>query len=145
MFDLYGNERLTEWKKFRDSLEISNDPLTAVAELWARAPFVSPYLDPQTPSEWPDPWHLVLDNKLDELAISLGMLYTLKLTQRFIATDCEIHMSMPSGKTDSSFYLIVDKKYLLNYEPRVVHDLKTSGVRSSTICSWSQLHINTRL
>lgn len=136
MFDLYGNDRLTEWKKFRDSLEVSKTPLTDVAELWSRAPFVNPYLNPNNPSEWPDPWHLVLDGKLDELAICLGMLYTLKLTQRFMATVCEIHMSMPINN-QSRFYLVVDNAYVLNYEPRIVHEFK--DFQTNTIWRCGQL------
>ena len=123
MFNLYGNERLTEWKRFRDSLESCNDPLTRVAELWATAPFVNPYLDPNNPNEWPDPWHLVLDSKLDELAISLGMLYTIKLTQRFMDSDCEIHKSMLPNNLEPSFYLVVDQQHVMNYEPRIVHGI----------------------
>jgi hypothetical protein len=123
MFNLYGNERLTEWKKFRDSLESCNDPLTRVAELWATAPFVNPYIDPNNPNEWPDPWHLVLDSKLDELAISLGMLYTIKLTQRFMDSNCEIHKSMLPNNLEPSFYLVVDQQHVMNYEPRIVHGI----------------------
>ena len=123
MFNLYGNERLIEWKKFRDSLESCSDPLTRVAELWATAPFVNPYIDPNNPNEWPDPWHLVLDSKLDELAISLGMLYTVKLTQRFIDSNCEIHKSMLPNNLEPSFYLVVDQQHVMNYEPRIVHSI----------------------
>jgi hypothetical protein len=123
MFNLYGNERLTEWKRFRDSLESCSDPLTRVAELWATAPFVNPYLDSKNPNEWPDPWHLVLDSKLDELAISLGMLYTIKLTQRFMDSNCEIHKSMLPNNLEPSFYLVVDQQYVMNYEPRIVHTI----------------------
>jgi len=123
MFNLYGNERLIEWKRFRDSLESCSDPLTRVAELWATAPFVNPYIDPNNPNEWPDPWHLVLDSKLDELAISLGMLYTIKLTQRFIDSNCEIHKSMLPNNLEPSFYLVVDQQHVMNYEPRIVHDI----------------------
>ena len=123
MFNLYGNERLIEWKKFRDSLESCSDPLTRVAELWATAPFVNPYLDSNNPNEWPDPWHLVLDSKLDELAISLGMLYTIKLTQRFMDSNCEIHKSMLPNNLEPSFYLVVDQQHVMNYEPRIVHDI----------------------
>jgi hypothetical protein len=123
MFNLYGNERLTEWKKFRDSLESCSDPLTRVAELWATAPFVNPYIDPNNPNEWPDPWHLVLDSKLDELAISLGMLYTIKLTQRFMDSNCEIHKSMLPNNLEPSFYLVVDQQHVMNYEPRIVHSI----------------------
>ena len=123
MFNLYGNERLIEWKKFRDSLESCNDPLTRVAELWATAPFVNPYIDPNNPNEWPDPWHLVLDSKLDELAITLGMLYTVKLTQRFMDSNCEIHKSMLPNNLEPSFYLVVDQQHVMNYEPRIVHGI----------------------
>jgi hypothetical protein len=123
MFNLYGNERLIEWKKFRDRLESCNDPLTRVAELWATAPFVNPYLDSNNPNEWPDPWHLVLDNKLDELAISLGMLYTIKLTQRFMDSNCEIHKSMLPNNLEPNFYLVVDQQHVMNYEPRIVHNI----------------------
>ena len=123
MFNLYGNERLIEWKKFRDSLESCSDPLTRVAELWATAPFVNPYIDPNNPNEWPDPWHLVLDSKLDELAISLGMLYTIKLTQRFMDSNCEIHKSMLPNNLEPSFYLVVDQQHVMNYEPRIVHGI----------------------
>jgi hypothetical protein len=133
MFNLYGNERLIEWKKFRDSLESSNDPLTRVAELWATAPFVNPYLDPNNPNDWPDPWHLVLDSKLDELAICLGMLYTVKLTQRFMDADCEIHMSMPSNNLEPSFYLVVNNQ-VLGYEPRVAHSISVlDSIQTNTL------------
>jgi hypothetical protein len=133
MFNLYGNERLTEWKKFRDSLESSDDPLTRVAELWATAPFVNSYLDPKNPIKWPDPWHLVLDSKLDELAICLGMLYTIKLTQRFMDTACEIHMSMPSNNSEPSFYLVVNDQ-VLGYEPRMAHSISVlDNVQTNTL------------
>ena len=134
MFNLYGNERLTEWKRFRDSLESCNDPLTRVAELWATAPFVNPYIDPKNPNEWPDPWHLVLDSKLDELAISLGMLYTIKLTQRFMDSNCEIHKSMLPNNLEPSFYLVVDQQHVMNYEPRLVHNISVlDKVQTNTL------------
>jgi hypothetical protein len=123
VFDLYNNDRLIEWKRFRDGLETAQHPLEEVAVLWSRAPFVNHYLNPHNPSEWPDPWHLVLDSKLDELAICLGMLYTIKLTQRFMATDCEIHMSMLPKNCPPRYYLVVDNTYVLNYEPRKIHSL----------------------
>ena len=134
MFNLYGNERLIEWKRFRDSLESCNDPLTRVAELWATAPFVNPYLDSKNPNEWPDPWHLVLDSKLDELAISLGMLYTIKLTQRFMDSNCEIHKSMLPNNLEPSFYLVVDQQHVMNYEPRIVHSISVlDKVQTNTL------------
>lgn len=120
MFDLHGADRLTEWKRFRDSIEVDVQPLNKVADLWSKAPFVNQYLDPKNPSEWPDPWHLVLDLKLDDLAICLGMLYTLKLTQRFMDTNCEIHTSMLPKDFNKKFFLVVDNQFVLNYTPRKV-------------------------
>jgi len=140
VFDLYGNDRLTEWKKFRDRLETVPNPLEEVSKLWSRAPFVNHYLNPQCPSEWPDPWHLVLDGKLDDLAICLGMLYTIKLTQRFMTTVCEIHMSMLPKDSSPRFYLVVDNSYVLNYEPRKIHDLTVlQDFQTNTIWRCNQL------
>ena len=116
VFNEHGTDRIAAWKEFRDSLETSVHPLDDVAELWSHAPFVSPYLDPQNPTEWPDPWHLILDLRLDDLAIVLGMLYTIKLTHRFIDTECEIHKSIIPDGDDSQYFLVVDKKYVLNLE-----------------------------
>ncbi len=116
MFNLYRDDRIKIWRDFRDALETSNTPLQDVAEFWSLAPFVNPYLNTQDPSEWPDPWHLILEGKYDDLAITLGMLYTLKLTQRFMDTYCEIHMSMLPNEKDPKFFLIVDQSDVLNFE-----------------------------
>ena len=141
MFDLYGNERLIKWKQFRDSLEFSDTPLADVAEFWSHAPFVNPFLDPKQPNTWPDPWHLVIDGKLDDLAICLGMLYTIRLTQRFIDTVCEIHMSM-LPEDHSKFFLVVDNS-VLNYEPRIAHDLKVlHQIQTDIVWSGPALPIN---
>lgn len=139
MFDLRGVDRLTEWKKFRDQIESSDDPLTAVAEFWSRAPFVSPFLDPSTPSDWPDPWHLILDNRLDNLAIVLGMLYTLKLTNRFMMTPCEIHKSMLDDKKDPVYYLVVNREFVLDSFSREVK--KLSEFKSKTSLVWSKIEL----
>jgi hypothetical protein len=114
VFNRYGTDRLTQWKEFRNSLEISNTPFNDVAKFWSQAPFVSPYLNPQTPTEWPDPWHLVLDSRLDDLAIALGMLYTIKLTRRFMDSKCEIHTSM--SDKEKKYILVVDSQYVLNWQ-----------------------------
>ena len=139
MFNLYGNERLTQWKSIRDSLEVEIQPLDTVAAVWAHAPFVSPYLNPKDPDTWPDPWHLILDGKMDTLAITLGMLYTIKLTQRFTTTPCEIHMSTPAGKKESEFYLVVDKRYVLNYEYGKVVDFDVVNLDSEILWAGASL------
>lgn len=139
VFDLYGNERLNEWRKIRNELEHSAEPLRLVADVWSRAPFVNQYLDPQNPAEWPDPWHLILDDRYDDLAIPLGMLYTIKLTQRFMDTLCEIHTSIPTNDVVQRFFLVVDNKYVLNYEPRNVVPVEKVSDRINKLWSVKEL------
>lgn len=124
MFDLHGIDRLNEWKKFRDQLEKSQYPFLDTLEFWSKAPFVSPYLDPRDSRAWPDPWHLVLEGRLDDLAISLGMLYTLKLTQRFMHTNFEIHMSISDGIKNPDYFLVVDNDIVLDHKRKEILDLK---------------------
>lgn len=136
MFNSYGNDRLTNWKQFRNSLEESATPLEDVAEFWSHAPFVSSYLDTQNSAEWPDPWHLILDDRYDNLAIALGMLYTIKLTTRFMNSKCEIHTSMLPTDKEQRYLLIVDDTYVLNYEYKSVIDVKNlHEVKTSLICT----------
>ncbi len=133
MFDRYGTDRLADWKKFRDSLETSSTPFEDVAIFWGRAPFVNLYLDPQKPSLWPDPWHLVMEGKYDDLAICLGMLYTIKLTQRFMDTKCEIHKSESVEKKDLRFFLVIDNKHILNMEYQRVLNVTPGLIKANII------------
>ena len=128
MFDTYGSERLAVWKKIRDEIEKSEDAFSIVTDVWSRAPFVNQYLDPLDPESWPDPWHLVLDSKYDDLALALGMLYTLQLTDRFSTADFKIYMTSPLNK-DSRFFLCIDDRDVLNlrYTNAVPLEQLTSG------------------
>lgn len=138
MFDTHGTLRLTRWREFRDNLETSQTPFQDVAELWARAPLVNPYIDPESSHLWPDPWHLILDDRYDDLAICLGMLYTLKLTQRFMDCDFEIHMSMSETDKEANYFLLVDNSIMLNWEYRKV--TPASSMTSATRIIWSNKH-----
>jgi hypothetical protein len=120
VFKSYGNERLAEWRAFRQQLETSETPLTDLAVFWANAPFVNQYINPYNVKSWPDPWHLILDDKYDDLGVALGMLYTVKLTQRFIDTPCEIHTSTLPNERTPRYSLVVDKKYVLNWDYKEV-------------------------
>jgi len=112
VFDLDQTSKLKAWKEFRQALETSDSPLQDVAVLWSKAPFVNPYLNPNKSSEWPDPWQLILDGKYDDLAIALGMCYTLTLTERFKNQQVEIHTSMSSG--ECRYFVVVNNCDVLN-------------------------------
>lgn len=138
MFDLKGTERLAAWKSFRDKLETETDPFQLVSDFWSKAPFVSSFLNPGDSMSWPDPWHLILDNKYDGLAIVLGMLYTIKLTDRFSSINLEIYMSIEhKEKEDPLFFLVADNS-ILNLEYNKVSDIsKLDQIKTMKIYSSS--------
>jgi hypothetical protein len=124
-FDCHGIERLAEWKKFRDYLEVCEQPYHTLIEYWIKAPTVSEYLDPHDIASWPDPWKLILDLKLDNLAIVLGMLYTLKLTKRFMDSKFEIHMTIPKNRTEADYFLSIADHCTLDHQMRSVEPYRT--------------------
>lgn len=115
MFDKHNTERLEAWKEFRNGLEESNTPFEDTVEFWSRAPFVSSYLNPFDSPSWPDPWHLILDNRLDEFAITLGIMYTLKLTERFKDAEYQIYKAAVPGDKSPRYPLVVNNQ-VLNFE-----------------------------
>lgn len=120
MFDKHDIDRIAEWKQLRDYLEQSPTPYQDVANVWGRAPFVENYLDPRYPETWPDPWHILVDDRLDNLAICLGMLYTFKLTERFKDTPCEVYNLVDPRDSVNVNVLLVDNKHVLNWDIREV-------------------------
>ena len=123
MFNKHDTERIAEWKHFRDYLELSPTPYEDVANLWGRAPFVENYMDHTRPETWPDPWHILVDDRLDNLAICLGMLYTFKLTERFKKTPCEIFRLIDPRDRQPVNVLAVNNKHVLNWDIREVVDM----------------------
>lgn len=117
MFDERGIERLSKWKEFRNSLETSERPFEDTIDLWNKAPFVFPFLNPLSSNTWPGPWELVMISRLDDLAIALGIMYTLKLTQRFMESEFEIHMSIREDRPNANrYFVVVNNRHVLNYE-----------------------------
>lgn len=125
---------MAEWKHFRDSLEHSDHPLEDVAVFWANAPFVNNYLT-ENAEHWPDPWQLILDSDLDDLAIALGMCYTIKLTQRFNQSKYEIHKTV-DDKNQPRYFLIVDDQHVLNYDYRQVSSVEDLS-KTPSVLLWS--------
>lgn len=88
MWNLRPEERLQEWRSFRNKiskLELA-EAAEQVAHLWSYAPYVTHYLANDLIEDWPDPWTLVHENYYCDLAKSLGMLYTLYLSEHWNKT-----------------------------------------------------------
>ena len=117
MWNLRSEQRLSEWKRFRG--EISNMPLEqaiqATTHLWSYAPFVGYYLDPSNPKEWPDPWILLDENYYCDVAKSLGMLYTLALSEHGKNINLDLRFVKDKNGNTSHLVYIDQGKYVINY------------------------------
>lgn len=110
-------DRLRSWQNFRN--RISNlDIEQAVKEtehFWAYAPYQKYYLTTDQIKNWPNPWELIFENYYCNLAIALGMLYTLYLSDH--KPHLEIRIYSDPSTTEQYNLLFVDQgKYVLNME-----------------------------
>lgn len=117
MWNLNSAQRLSEWKKFRESIskQSLDDAIKATTHLWSYAPFVNYYLDPADTSNWPDPWQLLDENYYCDIAKSLGMLYTLALSSH--GSNVDIELRIMSDKNNNKYHLVYisQGKYVINY------------------------------
>jgi hypothetical protein len=94
MFQLKTEDRLRSWRGFRYSigalpLELA---LQQTVELWSHCPFIPYHLDSKDPTSWPNPWQLLDDNIYCDLAKSLGIVYTMLLTEHRKNLEIEIRV-----------------------------------------------------
>jgi hypothetical protein len=109
-------DRILEWRKFRKSLITWPSDLDTVAKTWAKAP-IRNYLTQDHPEQWPQPWDLISDNCYCDIAVALGMFYTLyhssyphKETLRLVG------YKLRSEHKEFNLVLCEEEKYVLNYE-----------------------------
>ena len=117
MWKLQTSERMARWRDFRKQLNQMSldDALMAVVDFWYRCPYTPYYLDPSKPETWPEPWQLVEENYYCDVAKSLGMLYTIYLSDHKNSIECElrIYKDPETGFIYNLVYLN-QGKYVLN-------------------------------
>lgn len=85
--------------------------------MWSTAPFVTYYLAPDRPEEWPDPWTLLAENYYCDIAKALGILYTIYFTSHK-TVDMEIRIYYDFKNKERYNVVWLDNgKYILNYWP----------------------------
>lgn len=125
-WNLRVNDRLSEWKSFRQ--RINSLPLDQAIketnELWSTAPYVTYYLPPDRPNEWPDPWTLLAENYYCDVAKALGIIYTIYFTQ-YKYEEIELHIYY-DYKTKDRYNVanINNGTYILNYYPYEIVNTK---------------------
>lgn len=94
MFKLPTSERIARWKSFRQDLSSLSidDALTHVVQFWQLCPFIPFYLAPENNDAWPDPWQLITENYYCDLAKTLGIVYTLHLSDHGQSLNPEIRV-----------------------------------------------------
>lgn len=82
-YDISCGDRLLRWREWRLSLDDLSfeQALSTVAKTWMMVPRVNHYLAPDEIHNWPTPWELINDNMYCDLAVALGMLYSLQLSK----------------------------------------------------------------
>ena len=108
--------RIVSWRNWRESLSKlpKEQILQQVAETWSRVPTVMHLLSPDQMDTWPNPWQLITDNYYCDVAINLGIFYSLALIESVEFDDLclEIYQDQNGWINLSS----VDQgKYVLNY------------------------------
>lgn len=117
MFQQKPEDRLRSWREFRTSLDLLplDQALAQTAEYWARAPFTPYNLDPDLPTQWPDPWTLIMENSYCDVAKCLGIVYTITLTAHRTELDIEFRQyEDPTNRHVYNLAWINQGKYILN-------------------------------
>jgi hypothetical protein len=105
-------DRLLEWKMFRDQLEVVDDPIQYSIDYYNQIPDEFRNVDPYDNETWPGPWETIEENHYCKFSKLLGICYSLQLTDRFSLEDFEIHIVLDRDLSNTY--------YLLNVGDRVV-------------------------
>ena len=117
-YSLSCPDRLLRWREWRRELDnmTADAALAEIAKVWMLVPRVGHYLSPDEIHRWPTPWELVNDNHYCDLAVCLGMFYTICLTKhRKIGPEITIYKDTSAH---SWYHLcqIPQLKYVLNWD-----------------------------
>jgi len=111
-------DRLLYWAMFRDSLEKSQTPLQDVSEKYNQIELKSQEYNPWNQNEWPNPWALVFENRYCAFLRTLGMCYSLKLTEKY--KDKEFVFLIAKDENLQTRYLCVVDNHVLGIDNEVL-------------------------
>lgn len=108
--------KLSTWHKFRQTLETSLTPFQDVIRYYNTLDTCNLSVDPWDQKTWPDPWELLCQNKICDFTNSLGVCYSLQLTDRFSQNKFEIHISTDTTNNEVMYPVVIDDEYVLCYK-----------------------------
>ena len=105
-------DRLRGWNLLRDLCRHQpiDQALVSINSWWYQAPITVRTIIWEHHADWPDPWRLLAQDRLCDLARALGMLYTVVMTEHAQIYDCQL------AQTDHDNLVLVNEgKYILNW------------------------------
>ena len=110
-------DRLRLWQDFRHRISTLTleEAVKATEHLWSYAPYQKYYLTLDEVKDWPGPWELVFENYYCNLAICLGMLYTLYLSDHKPQLEIRVYID-PVSMAQYNLLFVEQGKYVLNME-----------------------------
>lgn len=123
-------DRLRLWQDFRHRISALQleAAVKATEHMWSYAPYQKYYLTLDEVKNWPGPWELIFENYYCNLAIALGMLYTLYLSEHKPQVEIRVYID-PSSMAQYNLLFVEQGKYVLNMEHDAV--LNKTQVSSS--------------
>jgi hypothetical protein len=125
------DERISQWREFRNTINDCEDPFTRTLEFWNKAPRIDKYLNQYNSQEWPTPWEVLKQNRYCPVAIPLMIGWTLKLTTKFTKEPVLIKISI-DHKTKRVYNLVNIKDKIIDWENNMV--CISSKLPSSVVC-----------
>ena len=124
MFSKNYEQRLSDWRSFRSTLEESVDPIQDTIDFYNNAPLVKYQCDPYDRSTWPSPWEIIQENIYCPFVKILAICYTLQLTDVLSKNTFEIHIRYSSADSKIYYLLFVDDRIIGYLEDTHVHRSK---------------------
>lgn len=126
IWQLSSQQRLASWYNFRKTISELDlqSALAKTSTLWSYAPYVTYYLDSTNTQDWPTPWQLLDENYYCDVAKTLGMLYTIALSDHAENT-FELQILHHHQRREQINILVVNNEYVLNYEFDTIVNIDT--------------------
>jgi hypothetical protein len=120
MFGSKFEERMSLWRKLRDSLETATDPIQKTIDFYNQAPTCKLSADPYNHTSWLGPWELLEKNNYCSFVKILAICYTLQLTDCLSQAKYEIHITR-DNETSETYYLLYVDDIVIGFEDTYVH------------------------
>ena len=117
-------DRLQSWNLLRDRCRDLplDSALITINRWWSSVPVTVRTMIWEDHPDWPDPWRLLAQDRLCDLARALGMLYTVVMTEHVEIFHCRL------AQTDHDNLVLVNQgKYILNWHPDQVLNIPSQA------------------